>query len=428
MNCKYLEKLEFNKIIEILKGYAITPIGKNLIKNLLPSTDKKEVEKLLCETHEASILIYRKSNPPLVPVEDITITAKSLKAKGTLSCKSLLDLGTILKTSRELKEYFSLRIADNEEPSPNLEIYFNELYTNARLEQSIFSSIIDENTIDDNASSKLKDIRRNIRKAETDIRNKLNSYMGSKYIQESVITIRSGRFVIPVKQEYRSSIDGFVHDISASGATVFIEPMSVFELNNRISSLKTDETVEIERILQSLSSLFYEYTDELEKTQQTIGILDSIFAKAKYAISQNAVKPILNDEKYICLYKARHPLIDSKKVVPIDISIGKDYTQLIITGPNTGGKTVTLKTVGLLCAMAMSGLFIPTKENSSIFVFDNIFADIGDEQSILESLSTFSAHMVNIIEIINESTSNSLVLLDEVGSRNRPSRRLKSCN
>ncbi len=415
-----LEKLEFNKVLNILNEYTHTYIGKELVNSLTPSTDKTIVKQLLSETTEATILILRKGNAPISQIENINIILKKLDSNGILSAKDLLDIAHILKISRELKEYFSSSLGKTDEPFPNLEKYFINLYTNKTIENKIFSSIIDENTIDDNASPILKTIRKNIHRTELDIRNKLTSLLQSKYIQEKVITIKNGRYVIPVKQEYRSSVNGFIHDISATGATVFIEPMSVFDLNNKISNLKSDEIIEIEKILQNLSSLLYNYTNELGLTSSTIGVLDFIFAKAKYGISINGVEPIINDKKYINLIKARHPLIDKSHVVPINVHLGKDFSHLIITGPNTGGKTVTLKTVGLLSAMAMSGMYIPAEEKSSIYVFDNIFADIGDEQSIQESLSTFSAHMVNIINIINSATENSLVLLDEVGSGTDP--------
>lgn len=349
-----LEKLEFNKVLENLNKYTHTYIGKELVYSLTPSTNKETVKKLLLETTEATILILRKSNAPISQIENIKYLLKKLESNGILSTKELLDIANILKISRELKEYFNLDLGKNNEEFPNLEKYFENLYTNKSIEDKFFSSIIDENTIDDNASPNLRTIRRNIHKAELEIRNKLNSVLQSKYIQEKVITIKNGRYVVPVKQEYRSSINGFIHDISSTGATVFIEPMTVFELNNQISNLKSDEIIEIEKILQNLSSMLYAYTNELDITSSTIGLLDFVFAKAKYGIAINGVEPIINDEKYVDLIKARHPLIDANTVVPININLGKTFSHLVITGPNTGGKTVTLKTIGLLSAMAMA--------------------------------------------------------------------------
>ncbi len=277
-----LEKLEFNKVLDILNEYTHTYIGKELVTSLIPSNDKNIVKRMLAETTEANILILRKGNAPISQIENISITLKKLESNGILSTKELLDIAHILKISRELKEYFNSSLGKNDENFPYLEIYFNQLYANKAVEDKILSSIIDENTIDDNASQNLKTIRRNIRKIELEIRNKLNSILQSKYIQEKVVTIKNDRYVVPVKQEYRSSVNGLVHDISATGATVFIEPMSVFELNNQISNLKSDEIIEIEKILQNLSSLCYSYTNELALTSSTIGLLDFIFAKAKY--------------------------------------------------------------------------------------------------------------------------------------------------
>lgn len=277
-----LEKLEFNKVLDILNEYTHTYIGKELVTSLIPSNDKNIVKRMLAETTEANILILRKGNAPISQIENISITLKKLESNGILSTKELLDIAHIFKISRELKEYFNSSLGKNDENFPYLEIYFNQLYANKAVEDKILSSIIDENTIDDNASQNLKTIRRNIRKIELEIRNKLNSILQSKYIQEKVVTIKNDRYVVPVKQEYRSSVNGFVHDISATGATVFIEPMSVFELNNQISNLKSDEIIEIEKILQNLSSLCYSYTNELALTSSTIGLLDFIFAKAKY--------------------------------------------------------------------------------------------------------------------------------------------------
>ena len=288
------------------------------------------------------------------------------------------------------------------------------------IEDKMFKSIIDENTIDDHASKNLYIIRKRIKQIQNEIKNKLNNYLHSKYLQEAFITIRNGRYVIPVKQEYRNEIKGFVHDISASGATVFVEPLPVFEMNNRINTLKLEEANEIQKIQQELSELFMGITRELDTNIKIIGKLDFIFAKAKFGIANYGVSPIINDKKIVKLNKARHPLIDKDKVVPVDIEIGEKYNTLVITGPNTGGKTVTLKTIGLLSCMGMSGLYIPAGEKSSIYVFDNIFADIGDEQSIADSLSTFSSHMINIVDMMKKSTEKSLILLDELCSGTDP--------
>lgn len=307
---------------------------------------------------------------------------------------------------------------------PILSDLFSELYDNKSVTDKIFKCIIDENTIDDKASKTLQTIRKQQKKLEQDIRSKLNDLLHSstysKYIQENIITLRNDRFVIPVKEEYRSQIKGFIHDISNAGSTVFIEPISVFEKNNELNSLKKEEELEIEKILEELTALFFPYTKELKLDIHLIGKLDFIFAKAKFSKSIQATTPLINTKKEIQLKNARHPFIDKDKVVPISLELGKDFSVLLITGPNTGGKTVTLKTVGLLTCMACSGLNIPCDENSSIYVFDSIFADIGDDQSILDSLSTFSSHILNMIEITKHATKNSLILVDELGSGTDP--------
>ena len=421
MNKYNLKKLEFDQVLQKLSEYSHTYIGKEKVFKLEPSSDKDYVKKSLLETSQAVSLMDRNSTPPIAEIEDIRVYIKMLESSNTLSPKALLDICNILNMANELKIYFSNFLDD--ETYENLRFYFDELYTNSSIVDKIQKSIVDSETIADSASSNLSTIRRHIRQAEQEVKNKLNAILHSsysKYMQENVVTIRNDRFVIPVKQEYRSQIKGFVHDISSSGSTVFIEPMSVFEANNAINNLRVDETAEIERILQNLSSLLFPYTNELLADIESIGTLDFIFAKAKYSNSIKGITPTINDTKYINLIKARHPLIDASSVVPITINIGQDYSLLIITGPNTGGKTVSLKTVGLLEAMACSGLNIPADEKSSIYVFDEIFADIGDDQSIADSLSTFSSHMKNISNIVNNATSESLILVDELGSGTDP--------
>lgn len=419
MDIKYLEKLEFNRICEKLEEFAKTYIGRDICLNLMPLENQKEIIKALKQTTEASTLIYRKGNLPLDEIEHILSHIKKLNASATLSIKELLDLAHILKVSRALKEYFSSEEIDMTE-FVNLKDLFEHLYTNIGLENQIFSKLIDENTVDDNASSELKTIRRNLRNKEQEIRNKLNSLLRTKYVQEAVITMRSGRFVIPVKNEYRGEVKGFIHDISSSGSTVFIEPISVFDLNNDLNNLKNDESIEIQKILTELSALFFELTDSMQNNTNLIGIIDFIFAKAKYSNSLEAIEPVVNDEKIIDLKGAWHPLIDKNIAVRNDVVLGREFSNLIITGPNTGGKTVSLKTVGLLVLMAMSGLHIPAREGSTVYVFDKVFADIGDEQSIADSLSTFSSHITTIANILKEATSKSLVLLDELGSGTDP--------
>lgn len=424
MNTKYLKSLEYDKIIEKLNTYCKTYMGKEKLVTLLPKFDKSSVLDLLNLTQEASSLIYRKGNIPLSDIPDISINIKTLDSSGILSIPALLNIARFLKISREVKEYFFSSDDIDLSVYPKLYDLFDSIYTNKSIEEKIFSVVLDENTIADNASSKLASIRRESKKLEQNIRDKLNSIIHSstysKYIMEPIVTIRENRYVIPIKEEYRAQVKGFIHDVSSSGSTVFIEPLSVFELNNEIANLKVEEEIEIEKILAQMSGRLYEYTQLFRSNIDILGDLDVIFAKALYSIDIDGVFPAINDDKYINLVSAMHPLIDKNIVVPIDISIGKDYSALVITGPNTGGKTVALKTTGLLLLMAYSGIFIPAKESSSIYVFDNIFVDIGDEQSIQENLSTFSSHISNIVEITKNVTAESLVLLDELGSGTDP--------
>ncbi len=418
----YLNKLEYDKILTLLSANSKTYLGKELCLDLKPATSKDKVITLLKETDEACVISLRKGNLPISDFEDISLPIKNLKSNISLSSKALLDTANILRLSRDLKEYF---YKDEDFDLSNFSIldsYFCRLYSNKTIEDKIFSCIIDENTIADDASTVLANLRRNRRKLENQIKDTLNKiiHSNSRAIMDPIVTIRNDRYVIPVKEDFKGQIRGFVHDVSASGSTIFVEPMAVFELNNSISNIKVEESIEIEKILATLSSLLFDLTAELSNDVYFLCKLDFIFAKASFSKSMNAICPIVNDNKYINLVKARHPLIDKDKVVPIDVEIGKNYSSLIITGPNTGGKTVTLKTVGLLTLMACSGLFIPAEEKSSIYVFDNVFADIGDEQSIEESLSTFSSHISNVVYIINNSTSDSLVLLDELGSGTDP--------
>lgn len=419
----YLEKLEYYKILNELSKYAITYLGKKICLNLIPSNNKIEVQKILNETQEAVNILYRCNTPPLSEIADNTINIKTIESYGILSIKSILELANILTISEDLKKYFYTDYINTNE-FPNLENIFSNLYSNTSITSEVSRCIIDESNIDDRASKELSSIRKKQRNIEQDIKSKLNTFLHSstysKYIQENVVTIRNDRYVIPVKEEYRNQIKGFVHDISSSGSTVFIEPISVFELNNEIANLKIEENLEIEKILQNLSKLFYPYAEEIKKDIESISKLDFIFAKAKYSKNINGITPLINDNKEVKLINAKHPLLDLTTAVPISLELGTNFSTLVITGPNTGGKTVTLKTIGLLTAMACSGLNIPAQEKSSIYVFDKIFADIGDDQSISDSLSTFSSHMKNIVDIINNASENSLILVDELGSGTDP--------
>lgn len=421
MNEKTLRMLEYNKIIEMLINNAVTFKGKEYATNLLPSTVLNKVVKKQKETTEAVSMSLRYGTPPIAPVVDAKEIINKVRIGGVLSIKSLLEMASALKNMREVKAYGKEHISDD---SIVLNEYFDALYSNQNVEKEIFRCIKSEEDLDDRASTELYNIRRHIVDSEVKIKDKLNDIVHSsdlsKYLQDQVVTFRNDRYVIPVKQEYKNEIKGFIHDSSASGSTIFIEPTSVFNINNEIKELKIKEQLEIERILALLTQMLDPILEDIENSIETLGYIDFTFAKAKLSLNMKAFEPILNDKKYINLKKARHPLIPEKDVVPIDVWIGKNYKILVITGPNTGGKTVTLKTVGLLSLMAQSGLHIPASESSEICVFDNVYADIGDEQSIEQSLSTFSSHMKNVINITNNATNNDLVLVDELGSGTDP--------
>ena len=413
-------KLEYDKILAIFSAFAVTEMGKEKWQALEPLTNRDEIELALEETRQASYLLQRLSSIPFFPLASANFEIKALRNGQTLSIASLLHLEQVLQLSADLKAYFFNEQIPMEEFTA-LEPYFTRLYTNPGILQKLQLAIFDENTLDSKASSKLAQIRREQTKIENDIKDTLNHFVHtSKFVMEPIVTIRNNRYVVPVKDAYRNEVKGFVHDISASGSTVFIEPLSIFEKNNQLANLKNAEAVEIEKILQELTSLFFPYVEELETNLATIASIDFIFSKANLALQKNYACPHLASEKEIYFEKAVHPLLDPSMAVPITISLGKDFQSLVITGPNTGGKTVLLKTIGLLTLMTCSGLPIPAKETSRIYVFDHVFADIGDEQSIQESLSTFSSHMTNIIQITKKSTENSLILLDELGAGTDP--------
>ena len=421
MNDKTIRMLEYKKIISILTKNAITGKGKEKCEELIPSSNSKMVSKKLKETTEAVSLALRIGKPPLMPIADFDVIAKKIKIGSILSIKELLQTANILKSMREVKEYYK------ETEIEDLYIvseYFEALYSNLNVEKEIYRCIKSDEELDDRASSELYNIRRHILDAENRIKDKLNAIVHgagtSKFLQDQVITFRNDRYVIPVKQEYKNEIKGFVHDSSATGSTIFIEPTAVFNINNEIKEMKIKEAAEVERILALLTQMIDPISEAIENSIESLAEIDFAFAKAKLSLDMEAYEPIINNNYSLNLKRARHPLIAKENVVPIDIWIGKDYKTLVITGPNTGGKTVSLKTVGLLCLMAQSGLHIPVSERSEISVFDNVYADIGDEQSIEQSLSTFSSHMKNVIDITNNVTNKDLVLVDELGSGTDP--------
>ena len=416
MEQKYKIILEFNKIQNMLADCTTNEISKDMVYKLEPSSNMDEVSRLQEELSYAIKLLLKKGNPDVASLVDITAAIKRGEKGGMMSTAELLHIARVLKISRSL-------IAFHDEPSV-LSYLFDCLTADRKLENEIYGVIISEDEISDSASPELFNIRRKISSTHTKIREHLNSMIHStkyqKYLQESIITIRDGRYVVPVKAEHRSDVSGVVHDMSATGSTIFVEPSAVVNENNNIRELVAKEKAEIERILYNLTAMAVEKSHELFVNQRTICHIDFILAKAKLALKQNAITPKINDKNYVIIEKGRHPLLDANTVVPISLELGKSFKTLVVTGPNTGGKTVTLKTVGLFCLMTACGLAIPASDGTDICVFDNIFADIGDEQSIEQSLSTFSSHMTNIVNILNKVTPNSLVLFDELGAGTDP--------
>jgi DNA mismatch repair protein MutS2 len=423
MREKTLKTLEFNKIIDKLASFATSKLGKEKVEKLLPAQDINKIKYMLKETDDGLCYIFRRGNPPLGGIRDIERSIKRVEMGAVLTPRELLNIGDVLRSCRYLKNHASGDKKTSEEKSIVLDLIDN-LKTNRKIEDRIKITIIGEEEVADDASPTLKTIRRQIKDQQESIKERLNGIIRSpryqKYIQESLVTIRGGRYVIPVKQECRNEVSGLVHDSSASGATIFIEPMAVVEANNYIKQLKIKEQVEIEKILAELTVDISMILDSLTSNIYLLARLDFIFAKAKLSIHYNCTLPKLNEEGYINIRQGRHPLLNSENVVPIDFWMGGKTSTLVITGPNTGGKTVTLKTVGLLTLMAQAGLHIPAGDNTEVGVFNNIFADIGDEQSIEQNLSTFSSHMTNIIKILKSADRKSLVLLDELGAGTDP--------
>ena len=422
MNEKTLKVLEFDKVINMLEGFAVSTLGKKHVRDLMPCCDFDVVQSSLKQTSDGVDFIIKLGLPSLGGIKDITSALKRLGINGVLNCKELLDIADTLRVSRLLTNYLG---KDREVLIDNVLIDFiQRLFTNKKVEDKIFYAILNEEEISDNASSELASIRRQIASSQVLIKNKLQSIVKNakftKYMQDTIVTMRDGRYVVPVKQEYRSEISGIVHDSSASGATIFIEPIAVVEANNKIKQLKIRERIEIERILIELTNSVGEILPQLEENIDNLGMIDFIFAKANFSLKHNCMCPILNKNHEIDIKKGRHILLNPKTVVPIDFWMGKDFKTLVITGPNTGGKTVTLKTVGLFSLMTQAGLHIPANSGTVMSVFDKIYADIGDEQSIEQSLSTFSSHIKNIIDILDKADSDTLVLFDELGAGTDP--------
>jgi len=417
MNIKTLNTLEFNKITEKLAEYAVNDKTKEKARLLVPFNNFALVEKELSKTDAAFVLMLKFSYPKISRIKDIENSVKRINVGGALSVSELLNVCKILKCSDSLKKY-------HEEKDDALNIYFDSLYTDTALVKKISTAIINEDEISDSASSELYNIRKKIKNETLKIKNLLNDMVRSekykKFLQDQIVSVKNERYVLPVKAEYRNEIPGIVHDISASGGTLFVEPQSSVNANNLLSELAIKEKREIERILAELTGDVALVTEEIKENYQLICEIDFMFAKAKLAAEYKAVKPKINDKGRILIKNGRHPLISKDKVVPENINLGINFDSLIVTGPNTGGKTVVLKTVGLFTLMAQSGLLIPADDGTEISVFENIFADIGDEQSIEQSLSTFSAHMKNIVGILEKITPDSLVLFDELGAGTDP--------
>ena len=416
---KSLLKLELDKVLGQLSECAGSTEGKNACLNLRPTSDLEDVQAMLQETTAASDLCTRKGNPSFSGVADVSASLERAERGGALQPAELLRIAGVLRCARNIKSY-----CDEEEKATVLDPLFQALSANKYLEDRITGAILSEEEIADNASPALSDIRRHMRIQSAKIKDGLQKIISSpaysKYLREPIITIRQGRYVVPVKSEHRADVPGLVHDVSATGSTFFVEPMSAVNANNALRELELKEKKEIERILAELSAEAASFRESIELDIRILIRLDVIFAKARLAYRMRAWAPEMNNQGRVELRNARHPLIDPKTVVPISVHLGKDFDTMIITGPNTGGKTVTLKTIGLLTLMAECGLHIPAGDGSTLSTFDAILADIGDEQSIAQSLSTFSSHMRTIVDVVDQCDSRTLVLFDELGAGTDP--------
>ena len=420
MNEKALRVLEYSKIIEMLTEHATTPLGKAQCAALVPSDDRDEISRNLKETTDAVSRLFQKGSISFSGARDIRPSISRLAVGSSLSISELLSVSSLLTAAARAKNYGRRDVQEEERDS--LDDLFDSIAPLSPLNREIERCILSEEEIADDASPGLHRVRRSMASTKARVHTQMNSILNSSrnYLQDAVITMRNGRYCIPVKQEYKGQVSGMVHDQSSSGSTVFIEPAAVVKLNNELRELEIQEQKEIEAVLAELSNQCAEYTEDLKLDLQVLSHLDFVFAKAALSRSYKGSCPRLSDKGYLNIKKGRHPLIDPHKVVPIDVTLGLDYHQLIITGPNTGGKTVTLKTVGLFCLMGQAGLHIPAFDGSTLPVYREVFADIGDEQSIEQSLSTFSSHMVNIVSFLDKADSDCLVLFDELGAGTDP--------
>jgi DNA mismatch repair protein MutS2 len=424
MEDRTIRILEFDKILKRLSGQCASELGRELADELLPEKELARISRMLKETTDATDYVLRRGNPPLGGLHDIRNSLRRVEMGSILNPAELLHVADTLRAARNLKNYSSTATPKDSEETNYVGGLISSIESNKRLEDKIGLAIVSEEEISDSASSALSNIRRQIKDQQNSIKEKLNSMIRSsryqKLMQESIVTMRGDRYVVPVKAEYRNDVPGLVHDSSASGATLFVEPMAVVEANNSIKQLRIKEQLEIERILAELTADIAEIVEPLKANMELFAAVDFAFAKAKLSLDLNCVCPKLNDEKRINIKKGRHPLLDSKTVVPINLWVGDRFNALVVTGPNTGGKTVTLKTLGIFTLMAQSGLHIPAAEGTELSIFNRIFADIGDEQSIEQSLSTFSSHMKNIVKILSEADDKSLILFDELGAGTDP--------
>lgn len=422
MNEKALHTLEYDKIIQKLVGFAVSPMAKERAAALRPSSAMSDIIIWQQETTEATTMILKKGTPSFGGFREIRPQLKRASMAGVLSIAELMAIGEFAYVCRKVKNY--ARKENKMEIYERLDEYFDLIIPLDKLENEISRCILSETEIADDASSGLRSVRKEIKISNERVKDHLNSIISSSayrnMLQDFVITIRNDRYCVPVKAEYRSSFPGMIHDQSNTGSTLFMEPLSVIQLNNKIKELQAKEKEEIEKILLMLSDLVTAHAIAIEGNLELLTQLDFIFAKAALSLSMDGTQPMFNTKGYINIHKGRHPLLDAKTVVPTDIYLGKDFTTLLITGPNTGGKTVALKTLGLFTLMGQAGLHIPAFDHSQLAVFDNVFADIGDEQSIEQSLSTFSAHMTNIVRIMEQVTDDSLVLFDELGAGTDP--------
>lgn len=422
MNLKILQTLEYTKVIHQLVRHASTSLGKELAGELVPAAELDECKRRLQATDEAFKVDRLKGGAPFGGIRDVRQPLHRARIGGMLNPLELNDISGTLLGGRRLRRF--IKDIHEESPVPLLEGLAELITENKALEDKIRSCIDDNAHVLDQASPELGKVRSELRAGEGKVREKLEQMVRTpsvaKMLQDALVTIRNDRYVIPVKQEYRSHFGGLIHDQSASGATLFIEPESVVQLNNRLRELKLKEEAEVEKVLRMLSALVAEFADPLSGNLELLAELDFIFAKASTAREMKATLPMMNDRGFLKIKRGRHPLLSREAVVPLDVELGNKYSTIIITGPNTGGKTVTLKTIGLLSLMAMSGLFVPAEDGSQLCVFDAIYADIGDEQSIEQNLSTFSSHMTNIISILRDMTPKSLVLFDELGAGTDP--------